>query len=212
MRRTEVRPILSRRAISALATPARRSFRISAAFSPAVIGRPRRLPFCRACASPARVRSRKNLLLNSAEIASRPVTDRPQRFQTPDQHGVDLAAARGFHQLLTSLSPDRSGANIAHLHGDGPTRAGRHIPAWCGSACGGLLVGGRHAGGGAGPEHFRRFPCPAKNPMGFWFLRRPVFRPFSSDAPAWPESILSGQEDSSYYAAAGVASRASVSR
>ena len=31
MRRTEVRPICSRRAISALATPARCSFRISAA-------------------------------------------------------------------------------------------------------------------------------------------------------------------------------------
>ena len=40
-----------RRAISDLPTPARCSFRISAAWSPAVMGRPSRLPFCRAWAS-----------------------------------------------------------------------------------------------------------------------------------------------------------------
>ena len=42
MRRTDVRPMFNRRAISALGTPARCSFRISATCSPAVIGRPNR--------------------------------------------------------------------------------------------------------------------------------------------------------------------------
>lgn len=40
MRRTEVRPISKRRAISALLTPARYSFRALSAWSPAVRGRP----------------------------------------------------------------------------------------------------------------------------------------------------------------------------
>src|SRR4051794_39278536 len=43
MRRTEVRPICRRRAISDLLMPARCSFRISAACRAAVSGRPRRL-------------------------------------------------------------------------------------------------------------------------------------------------------------------------
>src|SRR5262249_23109222 len=59
MRRTEVRPIFSRRAISDLLTPARCSFRISAAWTAAVAGRPSRFPFALACARPARVRSRR---------------------------------------------------------------------------------------------------------------------------------------------------------
>jgi hypothetical protein len=48
IRRTEVRPICTRRAISDLLTPARYSFRTSAACRLAVIGRPSRLPLCRA--------------------------------------------------------------------------------------------------------------------------------------------------------------------
>src|SRR5262245_59193316 len=48
MRRTEVRPICIRRAISDLLTPARCSFRISAACAAAVAGRPSRFPFSRA--------------------------------------------------------------------------------------------------------------------------------------------------------------------
>src|SRR5712671_3334393 len=201
MRRTEVRPILSRRAISALATPARRSFRISAAFSPAVIGRPRRLPFCRACASPARVRSRKNLLLNSAEIASRPVTDRPQRFQTPDQHGVDLAAAHGFHQLLTSLSPDRSGANIAHLHGDGPTRAGRHTPAEHAPASATSADHWSTRGRRVRRETFLPVCVAGRKRLLFLVDGKPVLQAFQAIRSIWPHMILSGQEDSSYYAA-----------
>lgn len=47
-RRTEVRPIRSRRAISDLLTPARWRFRISAVCTAAVAGRPSRFPFSRA--------------------------------------------------------------------------------------------------------------------------------------------------------------------
>src|SRR5205814_6640941 len=66
IRRTEVRPTLSRRAISALATPARCNLRISAACAATVAGRPRRLPFWRAWASPARVRSPRTSRSNAA--------------------------------------------------------------------------------------------------------------------------------------------------
>jgi hypothetical protein len=47
IRRTEVRPILRRRAISALLTPARYGFAIWLVFLPAVRGRPRCVPFSR---------------------------------------------------------------------------------------------------------------------------------------------------------------------
>src|SRR5882724_5329801 len=47
IRRTEVRPVCKRRAISALLTPARYSFRALAAWNPAVTGRPNLFPFCR---------------------------------------------------------------------------------------------------------------------------------------------------------------------
>ena len=63
--------------MSDLLMPVRCSFRISAARSPAVIGRPSRFPFCRACARPARVRSRKISRSNSAKIASSPAMARP---------------------------------------------------------------------------------------------------------------------------------------
>src|SRR4029434_74498 len=70
IRRTEVRPICTRRAISDLLTPARCSFRISAACTAAVAGRPSRFPVSRAWARPARVRSRSISRSNSAKIAS----------------------------------------------------------------------------------------------------------------------------------------------
>jgi hypothetical protein len=65
IRRTEVRPIRRRRAISDLLMPARCSFPISAACAAAVAGRPSRFPFARACASPARVLSRRTSRSNS---------------------------------------------------------------------------------------------------------------------------------------------------
>ena len=60
-----------------LLTPARGSFRISAVCRAAVAGRPKRLPFCRACAKPARVRSRRTSLSHSANTASSAAMARP---------------------------------------------------------------------------------------------------------------------------------------
>src|ERR1035441_1080350 len=48
IRRTEVRPMLRRRAISDLLMPERRNLRTLSECSAAVAGRPSRLPFCRA--------------------------------------------------------------------------------------------------------------------------------------------------------------------
>lgn len=77
IRRTEVRPTRTRRAISDLLTRARCSFWIPAVCRTAVVGRPSRLLFCRAWARPARVRSRRISLSNSAKIASKPAIARP---------------------------------------------------------------------------------------------------------------------------------------
>jgi len=51
-----------------------------------------------------------------------------------------------------------------------------------------------------------------QKPYAIWPFQLPVWRSFSSDAPAWPKRILSGHAGSSYYAASDVARRASVSR
>jgi hypothetical protein len=67
----------NRRAISDLLIPARCNFRISAACKAAVFGRPNILPFFLAWARPARVRSRRISLSNSAKIANRPAIARP---------------------------------------------------------------------------------------------------------------------------------------
>jgi len=77
MRRTEVRPIFNWRAISALLTPVRNSFRTSVFFRAAVLGRPSRFPFSRASASPARTRSQRIECSNSAKTESRPAIARP---------------------------------------------------------------------------------------------------------------------------------------
>ena len=77
IRRTEVRPICTRRAISDLLIPARCSFRISAAWIAAVAGRPSLLPFCRAWVKPARVRSPRISRSNAAKTASSPAIARP---------------------------------------------------------------------------------------------------------------------------------------
>src|SRR5208283_2975957 len=77
IRRTEVRPICRRRAMADLLSPERRSLRTRSACRAAVAGRPRRFPFCRAWAKPARTRSRKISRSNSANTASNPAMARP---------------------------------------------------------------------------------------------------------------------------------------
>jgi hypothetical protein len=42
-------------------------------------------------------------------------------IQAPDQHGIDLAAARGFQQFLASFALCRARTHLFYLHDDGPT-------------------------------------------------------------------------------------------
>src|SRR5207302_1385811 len=62
----------------------------------------------------------------------------------------------------------------------------------------GLLVGRRDAGVEAGSKHFGRFPCLAKNPMRFGFLRCPFGG--HSGVLLLPDRILSfsAMQDSTY--------------
>src|ERR1035437_3817226 len=73
---------------------------------------------------------------------------------------------------------------------------------------GGLLVASRDAGVETGAEHFRRFPCLAENSARFCLFNCPFGRHF--EMPLLRGRILSfsARRDPSYYAAAGVASRA----
>src|SRR5438105_15737214 len=64
-------------AISELLTPARYSFRISAAYTDAVAGRPSRFSFSRACAMPARVRSCRISRWKAAKTARMAAIARP---------------------------------------------------------------------------------------------------------------------------------------
>src|SRR5271166_2278374 len=77
IRRTEVRPMLRRREISDLLRPERCSLWTWLACRAAVMGRPRRLPFCRACARPARTLSLRISRSNSAKTASSAAIARP---------------------------------------------------------------------------------------------------------------------------------------
>ena len=230
IRRTEVRPICTRRAISDLLTPARCSFRISAAWIAAVAGRPSRLPFCRAWAKPARVRSRRISRSNSANMASRPAMARPggrsqiQRLgqrneadaemlqflkgrqqiryrpapavQPPHQHDIDLAAAGGLQQFLTSFSLGRTGADLTDLHGNGPAAPGGILPHGATLHRQRLLIVSGNAGIQASAEHFRRSSVPGQKRYRILPLERPVWRAFQSVTQPWPQSILFGQAGS----------------
>jgi hypothetical protein len=77
--------------------------------------------------------------------------------QTPDQHDIDLAAASGLQQFLTSLSLRCTRANLPDLHGDVPAPP-------CGILAHGsilhgksLLVVGGHTGIKSRTKHFCRF-------------------------------------------------------
>ena len=69
--------------------PARCSFRTSTVCSAAVAGRPRRFPFSRAWAS-------------SWSVASRSVTERPQRSSRQTSTTIDLPTAGGLEQFLAA--------------------------------------------------------------------------------------------------------------
>ncbi len=77
IRRTEVRPMSRRHAISAVLTPARWNFRIWDAFFAAVTGLPSLVPLRQASSSPARTRSRRMSRSNSEKTESSPAMARP---------------------------------------------------------------------------------------------------------------------------------------
>ena len=112
--------------------------------------------------------------------------------------------------LFGSFNP-RPGVHLADLQSDRPAAPGGILPHRPVLHRQRLLIVGGNAGIQAGPEHFRRFPCLAKNVYRILPLERPVWWPFRNVTQPWPQSILFGQEGSSYYAALEVASRASAS-
>ena len=79
---------------------------------------------------------------------------------------------------------------MTHLQWDWPKPHGLHSQS--------LLIVGGNAGVQARPEHFRLLPCLAENVIGFCLLRGPFGGAFRSVTQPWPQSILFGQEGTSY--------------
>jgi hypothetical protein len=75
-----------------------------------------------------------------------------------------------------------------------------------------VLIVGRDTGVKSGAEHSRRFPCLAENPTRFCLFRCRIDGHFAVSLLHGRIESFPARQDSSYYAAAGVASRASVSR
>ena len=80
--------------------PARCSFRIRSAWIAAVSGRPSRLPFCRAWAKPARVRSPRISRSNAAKTASSPAIARPAGVVRSSASVSDTKPTPRWLQLL----------------------------------------------------------------------------------------------------------------
>src|SRR5437764_1342852 len=105
MRRTDVRPICSRRAISDLLTSARRSFRISAVCAAAVAGRPSRLPFsCTAPRLPYLHRNRQaasdGILAQGASLHRKGLLKRERRGQHETFSAASVPGRKRYRILL----------------------------------------------------------------------------------------------------------------
>src|SRR5664280_3420497 len=87
--------------------------------------------------------------------------------QPPYQHDIDLAAACGLQQFLTSFSLSRTRADLTDVHRNGPAPSGSILPNGATLHGQRLLIVCGNAGVQAGAEHFRWFPCLAKNVTGF---------------------------------------------
>ena len=174
IRRTEVRPICTRRAISDLLTPARCSFRISAACMAAVTGRPSRFPFSRACARPPRVRSRRISLSNSAKMASRPAMARPA--------GVvkSSASVRETNPTPRCSSSWRVASRSVTDRPQRSSRAGRRTPASPDSASPASADHSSRHGSINPHETFSPSSVPGQKRYRILPLERPVWRPFQS--------------------------------
>ena len=89
-------------------------------------------------------------LLTGRDPGTRPT---PRLF--PDGGGLD--------HVLAGLSPRRSGVDLADLPSNRPAAPGNVLPPRPVLHCEGLLINCGDAGVQAGPEHFRRPACLAKN-------------------------------------------------
>src|ERR1017187_10303996 len=81
-----------------------------------------------------------------------------------------LDAARRIQQLLPQLPLRCAGTDFFHLQGDSPAPPGGVFPQGADLQRDGLLIVGGNAGVETSAQHFRRFPCLAKNPMRFCLL------------------------------------------
>ena len=102
MRRTDVRPMSRRRAISALLMPALCSFSIWLDCFPTVTGRPRCFPFSLASAMPARMRSRRISCSNCAKHRKQP-GHRAASWRCPTRRSHQLLAEYVRSDLLRIL-------------------------------------------------------------------------------------------------------------
>jgi hypothetical protein len=160
----------------AQARPARtRSFRISRSNSAKIASKPAIARPSRVVKSSASVNETKPTpgCSSSCSVASRSVTDRPQRVQPPHQDDIDLPATCGLQQLFAGLPSRRAGANLTNLHD------------YCPAAPGGILAHGAilhrqrllvvcgNTGIQANSQHFWLFPLLAKNLILFRLVRCP---------------------------------------
>ena len=86
--------------------------------------------------------------------------------------------------------PRRS--HLANLHRDRPAAPSGILPHGAVLHRQSLLVVGGDAGIQPGAEHFRRFPCLAKNAIAILLSEMPVWRAFQRSSPAWPNTFLFG--------------------
>jgi len=135
---------------------------------------------------------------SSCSVASRSVTERPQRSRRPHQHYIDLSAAGGLEQFLTSFALGPSGANLTDLHADRPAASGGILPHGAALHRKCLLVIGGNAGVQAGSEHFRQFPSLAKNVIGFCLWRSPFYGHFGASPRHGRSRSFSAMQDSAY--------------
>ena len=138
------------------------------------------------------INPRKNTVLGSRDRRKRDKQDEPT-------HTVILALShevRSYAELPTDQLPTRPSGPARHTNITSTSRR------WS----------ARNAGVEASAKHFCRFPCQAKNLMRFGVLKGPGSGHFSMSPNHGRSRSFPAGQDSSYYAAAGVASRASVSR
>src|SRR5580692_12314880 len=143
----------------------------------------------------------------SEKIRHRP----PPTIQSPHQHDIDLATASSVQQLFPQLSLRSAGTDLLHLQSNGPAPPDGVLAQGADLQWDGVLVESGNAGVEANAKHFRMFPSLAKNP-GRWYLLRGLFGGhFRVSLPHGRILSFLAKQHSSYYAAVGRESRASVS-